>query len=417
MKKVLIILSDDDALTRIAKELRNYPSLEPTYIKTFKEAMELLKDKQEIFHAAVASLKLSDASNGEIVQLLNMSKLSSVVVSEKLNGAKKAKIIGKNILDLILDDAPNSVSLTVQALHKITTNYDKTVLVVDDTKSYRNAVRVSLEEEHFNVLEASNGEEALSILKDNLSINLVITDNEMPVMDGLDLTYNLRNIYNKDELSIIVISTIEDKESISKFLKLGANDYLNKPFSHEEIMIRVNANLDLLELFSSMKDLANRDFLSGMYNRRYFFDSAEAIYAKNKRKKQALCVAMIDIDDFKKINDTYGHDIGDMAIKAVTVILNGICRSSDLIARFGGEEFCILLEEITAADTEKLFEKIRKAFEGNVIKADDTELSYTVSIGISYGFSDSLDAMIKESDEALYEAKTTGKNRVCYHDY
>ncbi len=417
MKKVLIILSDDDELTRISKELRNYPSLEPTYIKTFKEAMELLKGKQELFHAAVASLKLSDASNGEIVQLLNISKLSSVVVSEKLNGAKKSKIVGKNILDLVLNDAPNCTYLAAQALHKITTNYDKTILVVDDTKSYRNTVRVSLEQEHFNVLEASNGEEALSILKDNLSINLVITDNEMPVMDGLDLTYNLRNIYNKDELSIIVISTIEDKESISKFLKLGANDYLNKPFSHEEIMIRVNANLDLLELFNNMRDLANKDFLSGMYNRRYFFDSAEAIYAKNKRKKQALCVAMIDIDDFKKINDTYGHDVGDKAIKVVADILKGICRSSDLIARFGGEEFCILLEEVTAADTEKLFEKIRKAFEDNVIKTDDTELSYTVSIGISYGFSDSLDAMIKESDEALYKAKTTGKNRVCYYDY
>ena len=145
MKKVLIILSDDDELTRISKELRNYPSLEPTYIKTFKEAMELLKGKQELFHAAVASLKLSDASNGEIVQLLNISKLSSVVVSEKLNGAKKSKIVGKNILDLVLNDAPNCTYLAAQALHKITTNYDKTILVVDDTKSYRNTVRVSLE--------------------------------------------------------------------------------------------------------------------------------------------------------------------------------------------------------------------------------------------------------------------------------
>jgi diguanylate cyclase (GGDEF)-like protein len=121
---------------------------------------------------------------------------------------------------------------------------------------------------------------------------------------------------------------------------------------------------------------------------------------------------MIDIDKFKNINDTYGHDIGDIAIQEVKKILDKNLRTSDLMARFGGEEFCILLEDITIENTKLLFEKIRKKFEENVIDADGTKISYTISTGIYFGFSDSLEDMIRLSDEALYIAKESGRNRV-----
>lgn len=121
---------------------------------------------------------------------------------------------------------------------------------------------------------------------------------------------------------------------------------------------------------------------------------------------------MIDIDKFKNINDTYGHDVGDEAIKEIKTILDANLRSSDLMARFGGEEFCILLEDITIENTEILFEKIRKCFEDNVISTHGIEIKYTISTGIYYGLSDSLEEMIKLSDEALYLAKESGRNRV-----
>jgi len=413
---ILVVISLPEAMIRIQKELRNYPKLIPTYVTTFKETTELLKDSSLTFHAALASLKLSDAGNGEIVSLLNLSKISSILVTEQISGAKRTKIIQKSIIDVIQNDITNCTYIAVKALHKITTNYEKTVLIVDDSKTYRASVKKSLEQLHFKVLEAENGQEALDIIEKSPFIKLVITDNEMPVMNGLDLTYKLRQNHNKDELAIIVISTVDEKEVVNNFLSLGANDYLHKPFSHKELMIRVDTNLDLLSLFTTMRDAANKDFLSGMYNRRYFFDSGEAIYSKNQRKNLPLCVAMIDIDNFKAINDTHGHDVGDEAIKEVARILDTNCRTSDLIARFGGEEFCILLDDISQSDSEKLFEKIRKAFEENVIKINGLEISYTVSTGISYGFTSSLDDMIKESDEALYTAKTTGKNKVCFFE-
>jgi len=158
--------------------------------------------------------------------------------------------------------------------------------------------------------------------------------------------------------------------------------------------------------------MANKDFMTGAYNRRYFFDAGEAIFLKAKRKEKAVAVTMIDIDNFKNINDTYGHDIGDLAIKEIKRVLDKNLRASDLMARFGGEEFCIILEEISEEDVKKLFEKIRKEFEANVIDVDEVEIKYTVSFGIAYGLLGSLEEMVILSDNALYESKESGRNRV-----
>lgn len=156
--------------------------------------------------------------------------------------------------------------------------------------------------------------------------------------------------------------------------------------------------------------------MTGSFNRRYFFEATEAILAKNKRKDQALAVATLDIDFFKKVNDTYGHDVGDLAIQEIAIILDKTLRKSDLSARFGGEEYCILLEDISREDTQALFEKVRAAFEVNEITTGEITLKYTVSLGIAYGKSTDINALIKVSDDALYEAKDTGRNKVVIHD-
>jgi diguanylate cyclase (GGDEF)-like protein len=121
---------------------------------------------------------------------------------------------------------------------------------------------------------------------------------------------------------------------------------------------------------------------------------------------------MIDIDKFKNINDKYGHDIGDIAIKEVAKILHNNLRACDLVARFGGEEFCILLEDISSKDLEIMFERIRKNFEENIININEISINYTVSFGIAYGILDSLNDMVTLSDEALYYSKKNGRNRV-----
>lgn len=188
----------------------------------------------------------------------------------------------------------------------------------------RKALSSSLKKMRLKVIEA---EEVLDIINsEKYDISLVITDYEMPRMDGVQLTFSLREKYNKEKLGIIAISASENEDTISKFSKFGANDFINKPFTHNEVVTTVNSNLELLDLFDQIKNLANKDFLTGAYNRRYFFDSGTAVFLKEKRKKKALAVAMLDIDKFENINDAYGHDVGDAAIKEVKRILDETLR-------------------------------------------------------------------------------------------
>ncbi len=412
MKKVLIVDDSSTILLLLKTEIKKYNFIEPYYAKSYKEAMKIIRENRGNFHAALLDLNLPDAPNGEIVRLANSHKIPAVVLSGTMDEELKESILKKDVVDFVYKNDPSSIEFAVTSILRTLKNYDTTILVVDDSDLYRNTISNSLKRIHLNILEAINGEEALEILNKNSNISLIITDYEMPKMDGLELTYKIRQKYKKDQLAIIAISSVEKKEVISKFLRFGVNDFLHKPFLHDEIITRINVNLELLDMFQKVKELANKDFLTGAYNRRYFFESGEPIYLKAKRKKKALAVAMIDIDKFKNINDTYGHDIGDIAIKEIKTILDRIIRATDLMARFGGEEFCILLEDISLEDTQELFEKIRKAFEVNVITVDDLKISYTISIGVCYGISTSLNEMIKISDEGLYDAKKSGRNRV-----
>ncbi len=412
MKKVLIVDDSKTILTLLKLEISKYDYIDAYFAETFKEAVQIIRENKGTFHAALLDLNLPDAPDGEIVKLANSHNIPAVILSATADEDLKESILQREIIDFVLKDDPASIKFAIKSILRTLKNYDTTILVVDDSIVYRSAIISVLKRLHLNILEAKDGLEALEVLSKNPQISLVITDYEMPNMDGHQLTFKIRGTYKKDQLAIIAISSLEKIETINKFLRFGANDFIHKPFSDNEIITRINANLELLDLFSQIKDMANKDFLTGLYNRRYFFDSGKPIVSKNRRKKKAIAVAMIDIDKFKNINDTYGHDIGDLAIKEVKSILENNLRGSDLIARFGGEEFCILLEEISEENVLTVFEKIRVSFSKNVIVTSKVNISYTVSIGVAYGVAKNLDEMIKISDEALYSSKTNGRNQI-----
>lgn len=170
------------------------------------------------------------------------------------------------------------------------------------------------------------------------------------------------------------------------------------------------------DLNKKLKLQTIRDYMTGAYNRRYFFEVAEAFVLRAQRQDKKLAVIMIDIDDFKNINDTYGHDVGDLAIKEVCKVLERNLRKYDLFARFGGEEFAILVDDIIKEDVQRLAEKIRNDFEENEIIYDGQPIKYTVSFGIVYGMMDSIQNFLKVADEALYNSKNSGKNQVTIYE-
>jgi len=417
MRKILLIDDSETILKALENEILTViDNVEILKATTYKEASDIIRHNKDKISIAVVDLNLPDCVSGKAVLLTASHNISTIVLTSVEDDNLKHLLLKKNILDYIKKNTYNSISYAASFVKKIIRNFNTTALVVDDSNLFRSTFKKDLETLKINVLEANDGVEALDIIdKSDQKISLVLTDYNMPNMDGIKLTSKLRKKYEKDTLAIIALSATGDRDALAGFIKAGANDFLTKPHKFEELSVRVQSNLDILELFQKTKDLANKDFLTGAYNRRYFFDASNAIVDKNVRKNKTVAVATIDIDKFKNINDTYGHDIGDIAIKEIVRILNKSLRKSDLSARFGGEEFCILLEDVSKDDVKTIFENIRHNFEINEILIDKLVLKYTVSIGVAYGKCDDINKLLKVSDEALYEAKESGRNKVIIH--
>ena len=417
MKKILLIDNSPTILKTLEFAISsNLNKIEILLAHNYTEASNIIRHNRGDIYVAVVDLCLPDCSDGKAVLLTSSHNIPTIVLSGSIDNNLKTLMLKKDVLDFVDKNSKNSIKYVTEFVKKMIRNYDTTALVVDDSKLFRKAFRDDLEKLHINVLEASDGKEAIDVIKTtDKQISLILTDYNMPNMDGIELTHHLREKYDKDTLSIIAISATDNKHALAEFIKAGANDFITKPHSFEELNVRIHSNLDVLDLFQKTKDLANKDYLTGAYNRRYFFEASEAIIDKNLRKDKDIAVATLDIDHFKNVNDTYGHDVGDIAIKEIVTVLNKSLRASDLVARFGGEEFCILIEDISKKDMKELFEKIRLNFEKNEIRFKEVVVKYTVSLGVAYGKSDDINEMLKISDNALYEAKDTGRNKVVIH--
>lgn len=417
MKKILLIDDNPLILKSLVKEITALCNdVELLLASSFKEASDLLRKNEKKIEMAVVDLQLPDCKEGQAVLLTTSRKVPTIVLTGNYSQEIKEEFLKKDPIDYVIKDNPNSINYVAHTVKRFLRNATMTALVVDDSNLYRGVLVKDLQKLHINTLEASSGKEALDIIENSEeTISLLLTDYDMPEMNGIELVNTLREKYPEDILSIVALSASSDNNILSEFIKTGANDFLAKPHDFTELNVRINSNLDTLGLFQKTKDLANKDFLTGSYNRRYFFESSEAIIAKSARKDQNIALATLDIDNFKVVNDTYGHDVGDVAIKEIVTVLNKTLRKSDLVARFGGEEYCIILEDITLENTQKVFEEIRLNFENNHIIIGDLEFSYTVSIGVFYGKSDNITQMLKVSDEALYEAKENGRNQVVIH--
>jgi len=234
----------------------------------------------------------------------------------------------------------------------------------------------------------------------------------MPKMDGYELIAHIRDKYPRHQMGIIGVSAQGGSIMSSMFLKGGANDFLTKPFSKEEFVCRINQNVDLLELIQEIKETSNRDYLSNLYNRRYFFEVGQRYLENALRNNLTLTIAMLDIDHFKVVNDTYGHEAGDVVIKRVAALLDEAVRKTDILARLGGEEFCVLAVNMKQADAVQVFGRIRARIEAEEIDYEGNLLQVTISIGVTTNLSNSLADIVQQADEMLYRAKGGGRNRV-----
>ncbi|WP_144815476.1 diguanylate cyclase [Aerolutibacter ruishenii] len=391
--------------TRVGERL----GLPVTVAGTLAEAQRHLLDPGRYF-LALTGLVLADADSDAILDYFAGTGVPTVVVSGVYDDEVRQRVLGRNIVDCVLKNTPDSVDYLVWLARRLERNRHIAALVVDDSQAARALATSMLKLYGFDVLEAADGESALRVIASNPRVRMLITDFEMPGMNGLELVRRIRALHARDHLAIIGVSGSDSQSLVAQFLKNGANDFLHKPWSREEFFCRVSQNVDNLELIGTLHDLATRDFLTGLPNRRHFFDRGVQMFSG--ARKQGLVVAMLDIDHFKHVNDTYGHDVGDIAIQAVAGAVTRHARAQDLPARFGGEEFVLIAPGLSADEAVASLERLRASIEATCIPLPDgRHITVTVSIGVCLS-GESLSAMMSEADRCLYVAKASGRNRV-----
>jgi len=379
---------------------------------TFAETRDAVEKAAQPFDLALVDVVLPDAPEGEQIGWLTEKGVSCVVFTGVFSEDLRERLLAQRVLDYVIKDTPSSLDYLIGLVERLRRNRDTKVLVIDDSRTARQYLCGLLQSYKFQVLEASSAQAGLAAVDSDPAIRLVITDYFMPEMDGVEMVRRMRIKHAPDRLAIIGLSSGGGSALSAKFIKHGANDFLNKPFLPEEFFCRVTQNIRMLDMVAHLTDMATRDALTGIHNRRYFFDVGAALFASAKRDHVSLTAAIVDVDLFKDVNDTYGHDAGDKVLRHIATLLRRMCRETDVVVRFGGEEFALLAVNMDEAKVPSFFETLRAAIESEAVIHQKKRIPVTASFGVCHGIGQTLEGMLKCADEALYRAKEAGRNRV-----
>jgi diguanylate cyclase (GGDEF)-like protein len=406
----ILLLDDDIDYAIVLKQIIESQILaKVTIVEKEEDAKALLVSNPDKFFIGITSV--FDLFGFEKIDLLGEFGLPIIAIVDHFEDEMRDQLIKRHVIDYVVKGNRFDSTYICDLISRVIKNCDIKVLVVDDSKVSRFVLERELFLQQFEVLHACNGEEALEILRVQPDIKLVLVDSKMPVMEGYAFVEQARRLFSKDELIIIGISGSQDARTAVQFLKAGANDFIAKPFNYEMLLCRISRNLDMLDAINLAKNLSNTDYLSNLYNRRYFFEHGSKLLA-TLRAGSPLTVIMMDIDDFKKINDGYGHDIGDLVIKNIAKLLKQYFPD-DIVARIGGEEFAVISKSPSHAKSLERIDTFRQAVADEIIHLNTRVLQYTCSIGVCRVIGKDLDEMVIQADKYLYKAKQSGKNQVC----
>ncbi len=411
-QKILVVESSRFFSSMLQQEIQAATGLAVDCCGTFAEARTALHARGREYVVAVLNIILPDAADGAMASLCRETGVPTIVFTGSYSEDLRERLTAEGVLDYIVKDTPASIGQLISVIQRLVRNRHAKALVVDDSVTSRAYIGDLLRQYNFRVLQATNGVEALEQLNGNPDISLVITDFHMPRMDGMEMVRRMRATHSKDRLTIIGLSSGGGTAISARFIKAGANDFLPKPFLREEFYCRVTQNMELLDLITSLREVSTTDYLTGLYNRRHFYDVGETLFASMQRGTITLTAAIIDVDHFKRVNDALGHDAGDTVLKAVARNLRASIREAEIIARIGGEEFAVLAINLAPESVPSFFERLRAAVNGVEITIAGQPVPVTASIGVCRSGGATLDAMMSKADEMLYLAKRSGRNRV-----
>lgn len=283
------------------------------------------------------------------------------------------------------------------------------IVIVDSSRVVLQIIASLIEPRGHAVHPFTDSERALEFLAATPAVRVLITSLEVRPLCGLELCWSARLLAeSRGPLHVITMSSARNVRSLAEALDSGADDFIEKPPSAEELNARLRAAERLTTMQEELIRLAETDPLTGSYNRRAFFNRARAAVAQDPRP-DAVSAILLDIDHFKRINDEHGHDVGDAAIKAVA----GLLEAEGIAGRLGGEEFAVALPGQRLADAETIAARLRLKASDLLIRSPKGPVRLTCSFGVSeWSEGETVEGLLKRADIALYEAKTTGRNRV-----
>jgi two-component system cell cycle response regulator len=311
--------------------------------------------------------------------------------------------------------------------NRVSRELNRRILVVDDVATNLRLVQGHLRSEGYQVQLADSGDEALLQIEQE-DFDLVLLDVVMPGMDGFETCRRIRANPSTRHIPVILVTALNDLDHKVQGQQAGADDFVCKPFDRNELLIRVRSMLrikglhdrltqKIAELESAkirLRRLADTDSLTSLYNKRYLSENLRLEVARADRYQNRLSLLMVDVDDFKQINDSYGHVTGDAVLQQIAALFVKGVRAIDFVARYGGEEFAIVLPETEVIGAELVAERLRKQVAGHrfLDAAGEPMGHVTVSIGIAgYGSGvGGFEGLIRLADARLYEAKQAGKN-------
>ena len=296
------------------------------------------------------------------------------------------------------------------------------VLIADDDTVTRKVLEANLKKWGYEVVSCADGTEALSALDREEPANLVILDWMMPAMTGVEICRHIRESGRKAYTYVILLTGKTETAEVVEGLEAGADDYITKPFDTNELKVRVRAGARIVQLerdltaaLQKSEFQAAHDALTTLWNRAAIRERLSNELTRSSREGTAVGLIMADIDHFKRINDEHGHLCGDAVLSEVALAMGPLVRTYDVIGRYGGEEFVIVLPGCTADQAYEIAERVRRKFSDNPIRTPEGNLPVTLSFGVTSTANTNhpdVDTVIRAADEALYEAKRKGRNRV-----
>ncbi|MBI3283392.1 MAG: EAL domain-containing protein [Burkholderiales bacterium] len=376
----------------------------PTYLKKLELAVSL--GDNESARAMAHAIKGSSGNLGATVLVRLAKEVEQLALEQKIDEIRPLLACLRRAFDAVAENI-NALSYGSEA-GAAGPDAEKTlVLVVDDDRSTRSALRYTLQLEGFRIEEAENGAQALMLLK-RIVPDIILMDAMMPVMDGFTACAHLKELPHGRSMPVLMITALEDNLSVERAFAAGASDYIPKPIHFAVLSQRVRRVIDANRAEKRIRHLAYSDVLTGLPNRILFVDEPRLAIEQARKAGESLAVLFLDLDRFKYVNDTLGHDVGDQLLLSVAQRLRRSVRGTDCVARLGGDEFTLVLANVDAAGAAVVVKNICRTL-ATPFAINGHDIFVTASVGISLYPTDGADVntLLKHADTAMYRAKKT----------